>query len=87
MATVNKDFKVKHGLNVAEGGTFGSTVIVGTPTENTHAATKLYVEHFVTSNISISLPNKSHLSSVGHTQVQYTTNRVSDIHCATRQMV
>ena len=44
MATVNKDFKVKHGLNVAEGGTFGSAVIVGTPTENTHATTKLYVD-------------------------------------------
>ena len=44
MATVNKDFKVKHGLNVAEGGTFGSAVTVGTPTENTHAATKAYVD-------------------------------------------
>jgi hypothetical protein len=44
MATVNKDFKVKHGLNVAEGGTFGSPVTVATPTENTHAATKLYVD-------------------------------------------
>jgi hypothetical protein len=44
MATVNKDFKVKHGLNVAEGGTFGSPVVVGTPTENTHAATKAYVD-------------------------------------------
>jgi hypothetical protein len=44
MATVNKDFKVKHGLNVAEGGTFGSAVVVGTPTENTHAATKAYVD-------------------------------------------
>ena len=42
--TVNKDFKVKHGLVVAEGGTFGSPVVVGTPTENTHAATKLYVD-------------------------------------------
>ena len=42
--TVNKDFKVKHGLNVAEGGTFGSPVIVATPTENTHATTKLYVD-------------------------------------------
>ena len=42
--TVNKDFKVKHGLSVAEGGTFGSTVIVATPTENAHAATKLYVD-------------------------------------------
>ena len=45
--TVNKDFKVKHGLEVAEGGTFGSAVTVGTPTENTHAATKLYVDALV----------------------------------------
>jgi len=44
MATVNKDFKVKHGLNVALGGTFGSAVTVGTPTENGHAATKSYVD-------------------------------------------
>ena len=43
-ATVNKDFRVKHGLVVAQGGTFGSPVVVGTPTENTHAATKLYVD-------------------------------------------
>ena len=46
-ATVNKDFKVKHGLNVALGGTFGSTVTVATPTENAHAATKLYVDSAV----------------------------------------
>ena len=45
MATVNKDFRVKHGLNVAEGGTFGQAVTVGTPTENTHAATKSYVDN------------------------------------------
>ena len=45
MATVNKDFRVKHGLNVAEGGTFGQAVTVGTPTENTHAATKAYVDN------------------------------------------
>lgn len=44
MATVNKDFRVKHGINVAEGGYFGSTVTVATPTENSHAATKLYVD-------------------------------------------
>ena len=43
MATVNKDFRVKHGINVAEGGIFGSTVTVATPTEGTHAATKAYV--------------------------------------------
>ena len=44
MATFNRDFKVKHGLSVAEGGTFGQAVTVGTPTENGHAATKLYVD-------------------------------------------
>jgi hypothetical protein len=42
--TYNKDFKVKHGLDVTQGGTFGGTVTVGTPTENAHAATKLYVD-------------------------------------------
>jgi len=40
MATVDKDFKVKNGLVVANGGTFGDAVTVGTPTELTHAATK-----------------------------------------------
>jgi hypothetical protein len=44
MATVNKDFRVKHGLIVADGATFGGTVTVATPTQNTHAATKLYVD-------------------------------------------
>ena len=44
MATFNRDFKVKHGINVAEGGTFGGTVTVATPTENTHATTKSYVD-------------------------------------------
>ncbi len=44
MATTNRDFRVKHGINVAEGGTFGGTVTVATPTENAHAATKLYVD-------------------------------------------
>jgi hypothetical protein len=44
VATINKDFRVKHGINVAEGGTFGGTVTVATPTENTHATTKSYVD-------------------------------------------
>jgi len=44
MATVNKDFKVKNGLSVTLGGTFGGTVTVATPTESTHAATKAYVD-------------------------------------------
>jgi hypothetical protein len=44
MATSNKDFKVKHGLNVTNGGIFGGTVTVATPTESTHATTKAYVD-------------------------------------------
>ena len=44
MATVDKDFKVKNGLIVANGGTFGGTVTVSAPTLSTHAATKAYVD-------------------------------------------
>ena len=51
MATTNRDFKVKHGLDVTQGGTFGGTVTVAAPTENLHAATKLYVDTAVGSPI------------------------------------
>jgi len=44
VATVNKDFKVKNGLVVANGGIFGGTVTVATPTQNNHATTKSYVD-------------------------------------------
>lgn len=44
MATVEKDFKVKNGLTVANGGSFGGSVVVADPTEATHAATKSYVD-------------------------------------------
>lgn len=44
MATIDKDFKVKNGLNVATTGTFGGVVTVATPTSNAHATTKLYVD-------------------------------------------
>jgi hypothetical protein len=47
MATLDRDFKVKNGLFVTNGGTFGDVVIVGTPTEPTHAATKAYVDENV----------------------------------------
>ena len=48
MATVDKDFKVKNGLVVTNGGTFGGTVTVATPTLNDHAATKQYVDDSIT---------------------------------------
>lgn len=44
MSTNSKDFKVKNGLVVAEGGTFGGEVTVATPTTGTSAATKDYVD-------------------------------------------
>jgi len=44
MATVDKDFKVKNGLVVSLGGSFGGTVTVATPTLGDHAATKDYVD-------------------------------------------
>ena len=44
MATTDKDFKVKNGLVVTDGGTFGGPVVVSTPTQDSHAATKLYVD-------------------------------------------
>jgi hypothetical protein len=44
MTTTAKDFKVKHGIQVTGGGSFGGSVVVGTPTENSHAVTKEYVD-------------------------------------------
>jgi len=58
VATTNRDFKVKHGLDVANGGTFGGTVTVATPTLDTHAVTKLYVDGLV-QGISPIVPTES----------------------------
>jgi hypothetical protein len=45
--TTDKDFKVKNGLIVGLGGSFGGTVEVDTPTLNTHATTKQYVDDLI----------------------------------------
>jgi len=73
--TYNKDFKVKHGLSVAEGGTFGQAVTVATPTENAHAATKLYVDSF-----QYLIPTESSAPQDpdnGQLYIDSTTNRVA----------
>lgn len=44
MTTNVKDFKVKHGLQVAEGATFGGPITVAEPTLPSHAVTKSYVD-------------------------------------------
>lgn len=52
MATTNKDFKVKNGIQVSEGGAFGGPVAVGTPTDPEHAVTKQYLDE-LTSTIGL----------------------------------
>jgi hypothetical protein len=47
MTTTNKDFKVKNGIRVAEGGTFGGTVSASDPVNNSDLATKSYVDSLV----------------------------------------
>ena len=74
MATVDKDFKVKNGLVVANGGTFGSAVTVGAPTLNAHAATKEYVDSLSGMTVSSTAPS----SPTNGTQWLDTgTNRVN----------
>ena len=75
MATENRDFKVKNGLVVASGGTFGGTVVVGTPTENSHAATKAYVD---SATGSMAVGSTAPASPTNGTQwLDTSTNRVN----------
>lgn len=53
MATDNKDFKVKHGLAVSGGGSFGGAVSLHTPTQAAHATTKDYVDQLVDNMIHV----------------------------------
>ena len=75
MATVNKDFKVKNGLQVAGSGSFGGTLSVAAPTEATHAATKAYVDS-LTGSMTVSATAPS--SPTNGTQwLDTLTNRVN----------
>jgi hypothetical protein len=47
LTTTDKDFKVKKGLQVSEGGTFGGPVAVGSPTQASHAVTKEYLDTLI----------------------------------------
>lgn len=52
MATSNKDFRVKNGIQVGGNAVVNGTVTIASPVQNNHAATKGYVE-------SIALPTVS----------------------------
>jgi hypothetical protein len=74
MATVEKDFKVKNGLTVTNGGSFGGAVVVGTPTSATHAATKAYVDSVTGMTVSSTAPASP---TNGQQWLDTTTNRVN----------
>ena len=74
MATVDKDFRVKNGLVVANGGTFGDAVTVGTPTTASHAATKEYVDSLSGMTVSSTAPSSP---TNGKQWLDTGTNRVN----------
>jgi len=74
MATVEKDFKVKNGLTVTNGGTFGGTVTVGTPTSSSHAATKAYVDSLTGISVSSTAPSSP---TNGKQWLDTGTNRIN----------
>ena len=47
MATSDKDFKVKNGIQVVGDATIGGTISAATPTLSTHLTTKAYVDALV----------------------------------------
>jgi hypothetical protein len=75
MATVDKDFKVKNGLVVNNGGTFGDAVTVGAPTLANHAATKEYVDS-LTGSMAVGTTAPSSPSN-GTQWLDTLTNRVN----------
>jgi hypothetical protein len=74
MTTVDKDFKVKNGLQVTGSGSFGGTLTAATPTENTHVATKLYVDSLPGMTVSSTAPSSP---TNGKQWLDTTTNRVN----------
>jgi hypothetical protein len=74
MTTVDKDFKVKNGLQVAGSGSFGGTLTAATPTENTHVATKLYVDSLAGITVSSTAPSSP---TNGKQWLDTTTNRIN----------
>lgn len=62
MSTQSKDFKVKHGLAVSQGGSFGGAVVVGTPTQADHATTKSYVDALAGKENTVSLEVPTNVS-------------------------
>ena len=74
MATVDKDFKVKNGLQVVGSGSFGGTLTVATPTTDAHAATKAYVDSVTGMAVSSTAPSSP---TNGKQWLDTGTNRIN----------
>lgn len=71
MATSNKDFKVKYGIQVTGDATIGGSMTVNEPTAGSHVATKSYVD-------TISLPTVSSSAPTSPTTGQLWLDTVSE---------
>lgn len=82
MTTQSKDFKVKNGLQVGQGGSFGGAVVVGTPTSTDHATTKTYVDdkfNNTTLTGTVTLPSTTSIGDISSTELSYLNNVTSNI--------
>lgn len=57
MATIDKDFKVKNGLQVAGTAYIAGNMSAGSVTEDSHAATKEYIDNLVFAEVSDTAPS------------------------------
>tara|TARA_B110000503_G_C6947140_1_gene329422 strand:+ start:85 stop:531 length:447 start_codon:yes stop_codon:yes gene_type:complete len=57
MTTVDKDFKVKNGLQVTGGASFGGAIAAADPTESGHVTTKSYVDALVAMPVGDTAPS------------------------------
>jgi hypothetical protein len=73
METVDKDFKVKHGLQVAGNAIVAGTMAIADPTHDTHAVTKSHLDTAL-SNISTTAIDTSAPSSPSNGDFWFDTS-------------
>jgi hypothetical protein len=79
LTTTNKDFRVKHGLSVADGATFGQAIEIGEPTASDHAATKFYVDQSIANIRGFGDPEAAFYATTGNINISTGTTAGSTI--------
>jgi len=62
VSTLNKNFKVKNGLDVTLGASFGDPITIPAPELNNHATTKQYVDDLIAGVGSITVSDTAPIS-------------------------